>query len=181
LGEAIKRISSALHADVLSAMDMYEATIRKSFVLSSDQAHALHPNYASKHEKNHQPQMNAGMVIKRNANQRYATNGVTGVLIREIARRASLPPVQEFMVRQDCGCGSTIGPLISASTGIRAIDMGCPQLSMHSIRETMGVCDRKCYNLKLSCCSFLFHTRFANAGTKPHFSFRTSDQRIELI
>ena len=111
--------------------------------LSTLAAHALHPNYSSKHEKNHQPQMNAGMVIKRNANQRYATNGVTGVLIREVARRASLPPVQEFIVRQDCGCGSTIGPLLSTATGIRAIDMGCPQLSMHSIRETMGVCDCK--------------------------------------
>jgi aspartyl aminopeptidase len=85
--------------------------------------------------------MNAGMVIKRNANQRYATTGATGVLIREIARRASLPPVQEFIVRQDCGCGSTIGPVISAATGIRAIDMGLPQLSMHSIREQMGVSD----------------------------------------
>ena len=102
-----------------------------------------HPNYASKHEKNRQPQLNGGMVIKRNANQRYATNGVTGVVIREIARRASLSPVQEFIVRQDCGCGSTIGPLISTATGIRAIDMGCPQLSMHSIRETMGICDLK--------------------------------------
>jgi aspartyl aminopeptidase len=147
LGESVKRISSALTDSATasaSAVDMYEATIRRSFVLSSDQAHALHPNYASKHEKNHQPQMNAGMVIKRNSNQRYATNGITGVLMREVARRAGLPPVQEFMVRQDCGCGSTIGPLISATTGIRAIDMGCPQLSMHSIRETMGVCDRKC-------------------------------------
>mmetsp|Transcript_32061 Transcript_32061/g.91457 ORF Transcript_32061/g.91457 Transcript_32061/m.91457 type:complete len:512 (+) Transcript_32061:134-1669(+) len=136
LGDAVKSITSALHNE-----KSYEATIRKSFVLSSDQSHALHPNYASKHEKNHQPQMNAGMVIKRNSNQRYATNGVTGVLIREIARRASLPPVQEFLVRQDCGCGSTIGPLISTATGIRAIDMGCPQLSMHSIREQMGICD----------------------------------------
>jgi aspartyl aminopeptidase len=149
LGEAVKRISSALTdnsgatANNNNSVDMYEATIRRSFVLSSDQAHALHPNYATKHEKNHQPQMNAGMVIKRNSNQRYATNGITGVLIREIARRAGLPPVQEFMVRQDCGCGSTIGPLISATTGIRAIDMGCPQLSMHSIRETMGICDCK--------------------------------------
>jgi hypothetical protein len=124
-----------------SIMDMYEGTIRKSFVVSSDQAHALHPNYAAKHEKNHQPQMNRGMVIKRNSNQRYATNGVTGMIIREIARRENLKPVQEFIVRQDCGCGSTIGPVISAATGIRAIDMGCPQLSMHSIRETMGVCD----------------------------------------
>ena len=147
MGEAVKRISSALYKpseDASQSMiDMYEATIQKSFVLSSDQAHALHPNYASKHEKNHQPQMNGGMVIKRNSNQRYATNAVTGMIIREIARRANLKPVQEFIVRQDCGCGSTIGPLISTATGIRSIDMGCPQLSMHSIRETMGVCDCK--------------------------------------
>ncbi|KAG7358769.1 aminopeptidase [Nitzschia inconspicua] len=141
--EAVKRISAALNAkdQYVASYDLYESTIRKSFILSSDQAHALHPNYASKHEKNHQPQMNAGMVIKRNSNQRYATNGATGVVIREIARRAGLPPVQEFIVRQDCGCGSTIGPLLSTATGIRAIDLGCPQLSMHSIRETMGVCD----------------------------------------
>jgi len=136
LGDAVRGITAALQGD-----KFHDATIRKSFVLSSDQSHALHPNYASKHEKNHQPQMNAGMVIKRNSNQRYATNGVTGILIREVARRASLPPVQEFIVRQDCGCGSTIGPLISTATGIRAIDMGCPQLSMHSIREQMGICD----------------------------------------
>lgn len=143
LAEAIERVSSALNAGADVSSDVYAATVHKSFVLSVDQAHALHPNYKSKHEKNHQPQMNGGMVIKRNANQRYATNGVTGILVREIAKRASLPPIQEFIVRQDCGCGSTIGPLISTATGIRAIDMGCPQLSMHSIRETMGVCDRK--------------------------------------
>jgi len=143
LGEAVKRISAVLNSKekAISSYDLYESTVRKSFVLSSDQAHALHPNYASKHEKSHQPQINAGMVIKRNANQRYATTTATGLLMREIARRSNLPPIQEFIVRQDCGCGSTIGPLISSSTGIRAIDMGCPQLSMHSIRETMGICD----------------------------------------
>lgn len=135
LGDAVNSITKAL------GVSNYDTCIRKSFVLSSDQAHAVHPNYASKHEASHQPQMNAGMVIKRNSNQRYATNGVTGVLVREIARTAGLPPVQEFVVRQDCGCGSTIGPLISTATGIRAIDMGCPQLSMHSIREQMGICD----------------------------------------
>ena len=89
----------------------------------------------------HGPKMNGGMVIKRNANQRYATNGVTGLVVRELARRAGLPRVQEFVVRNDCACGSTIGPIISSVTGIRAIDLGCPQLSMHSIRETMGVKD----------------------------------------
>lgn len=159
LGDAVKEISFALLQSSTSSSTAETATttamvrnpsllesslnriLRKSFVLSSDQAHALHPNYASKHEKSHQPQMNGGMVIKRNSNQRYATNGMTGVLIREIARRARLSPPQEFLVRQDCGCGSTIGPLISTATGIRAIDMGCPQWSMHSIRETMGTCD----------------------------------------
>jgi aspartyl aminopeptidase len=104
-------------------------------------AHAVHPNYASKHEKGHGPRMNGGMVIKRNSNQRYATSAITGIVVREIARRANLPALQEFVVRNDCGCGSTIGPILSANTGIRTIDMGCPQLSMHSIRETMGVKD----------------------------------------
>ena len=85
--------------------------------------------------------MNGGMVIKRNSNQRYATNGPTGLIVRELTRTAGLPPIQEFVVRNDCACGSTIGPIISSTTGIRAIDMGCPQLSMHSIRETMGVKD----------------------------------------
>lgn len=138
LSEAIRRITAALQMD---DPDIYSECIRKSFVLSSDQAHAVHPNYSSKHEKNHQPKMNHGMVIKRNANQRYATSTITGVILREIARRAQLGPIQEFVVRQDCGCGSTIGPILSSATGIRAVDMGCPQLSMHSIRETMGTTD----------------------------------------
>ena len=138
MADAMKRITSALHDDDLDTLD---AVIQRSFLLSSDQAHAVHPNYASKHEKAHQPVMNRGMVIKRNANQRYATTTITGAILREVARRAKLEPIQEFIVRQDCGCGSTIGPVISAATGIRAIDVGCPSLSMHSIRETMGTND----------------------------------------
>lgn len=138
MSDSVRRISAALSAD---DPDVYDSCIQKSFVISSDQAHAVHPNYVNKHEKTHQPKMNDGMVIKRNSNQRYATTVVTGFLVREIARRAGLPPVQEFIVRQDCGCGSTIGPAISAGTGIRTVDVGCPQLSMHSIRETMGVID----------------------------------------
>ena len=140
VGEAVKKISHVLGAGEDSPL-MYDAAIQKSFVLSVDQAHAVHPNYASKHEKNHGPKMNGGMVIKRNSNQRYATNGMTGLIIREIGKKAGLPPIQEFVVRNDCACGSTIGPIISSTTGIRAIDMGCPQLSMHSIRETMGAKD----------------------------------------
>lgn len=140
IGEAVKQISHVLGAGSVSPI-LHDRAIQRSLVLSIDQAHAVHPNYASKHEKHHGPKMNGGMVIKRNSNQRYATNGITGLIVRELARRAGLPAVQEFVVRNDCGCGSTIGPVISASTGMRAIDMGCPQLSMHSIRETMGVAD----------------------------------------
>ena len=71
---------------------------------------------------------------------RYATNGITGFIVRELGRIAGVP-VNEFVVRNDCPCGSTIGPMISARTGIRVVDAGMPQLSMHSCREVMGTSD----------------------------------------
>ena len=140
--EAVRRISSALtdHPHALDP-DVFSSTIRRSFVFSVDQAHAIHPNYSSKHEKNHAPKMNAGVVMKTNQNQRYSTNGVTGFIVRELTRKADITPVQEFVVRNDCPCGTTIGPITSAATGIRTVDAGMPQLSMHSCREVMGVAD----------------------------------------
>ncbi len=81
-----------------------------------------------------------GLVIKQNANQRYATTAVTTFVISELAKRHNLP-VQKFVVRNDCACGSTIGPILSANTGLRTIDVGIPQWSMHSIRETSGTAD----------------------------------------
>jgi aspartyl aminopeptidase len=141
MGEAVRRISSALNNGIEST-DWYQACAHRSFVLSSDQAHAVHPNYSGKHEKVHQPKMNQGMVIKRNSNQRYATNTVTGFLIREVARRAGIRAPQEFVVRQDCGCGSTIGPLISTATGIRAVDMGCPQVRSSAACGSLVVMER---------------------------------------
>ena len=104
-------------------------------------AHSVHPNYASKHDASHAPVLGGGLVIKTNANQRYASTGATSFVVRELARRAGLPPPQEFAVRNDCACGSTIGPIISSSTGMRAVDVGLPQLSMHSIREMMAAAD----------------------------------------
>lgn len=149
--EAIKRVSAALNSQtqqqpsssssVVVNHDTYAASIRKSFILSVDQAHAIHPNYASKHEVNHSPMMNLGVVMKINSNQRYTTNGVTGFIVREVARKAGLMPVQEFVVRNDCPCGTTIGPVLAAKTGIRTVDAGMPQLSMHSCREVMGIVD----------------------------------------
>jgi aspartyl aminopeptidase len=115
----------------------FEQTLATSFLVSADMAHSVHPNYAAKHEANHRPEMNRGTVIKVNANQRYMTNSPGIVLLQEVARRASVP-LQLFVGRNDVPCGSTIGPLLGSKTGIRTLDLGNPQLSMHSIRETGG-------------------------------------------
>lgn len=139
--DALQRISAALNGGTISP-DLYTSCIRKSFILSIDQAHAIHPNYAGKHDPAHAPKLNAGVVIKTNSNQRYTTNGITGFVIRELGRIADVP-IQEFAVRNDCPCGSTIGPIVSALTGIRTVDAGMPQLSMHSCREVMGIADCK--------------------------------------
>jgi aspartyl aminopeptidase len=120
--------------------EIMKITKRNSFLISADVGHAIHPNYSDKHEKQHQPTLNKGTLIKSNCNQRYATNAETGFILRELARRAGVP-FQEFVVRNDCPCGSTIGPIVSARTGIRTVDLGVPSLSMHSIRETIGVAD----------------------------------------
>lgn len=78
---------------------------------------------------------------------RYATDSVTSYIVRELGRRAGTP-VQEFVVKNDCPCGSTIGPILSSALGVRACDIGMPQLSMHSVREMMGVDDlTHCYAL----------------------------------
>jgi len=143
MSEAISRVLGVF----TSSHEDHLITLRKSFLISADVAHAIHPNYPEKHERNHQPVLNQGTVLKTNQNQRYATNAETGFLLRELARRAGAP-LQEFVVRNDCPCGSTIGPIISSKVGIRTVDLGVPSLSMHSIRETMGVEDIKS-NIKL--------------------------------
>ncbi|KAK3692595.1 peptidase M18 [Podospora appendiculata] len=125
---------SAENADLSTA---FEQTLSTSFLISADMAHSVHPNYARKYESNHQPEMNKGTVIKINANQRYATNSPGSVLVQEVARRAGVP-LQLFVVKNDSACGSTIGPMLSAKLGVRTLDLGNPQLSMHSIRETAG-------------------------------------------
>jgi len=135
LHDGIDRICTALNSsgDILT-------TKANSFCISADMGHAIHPNYGSKHENNHRPAINKGPVLKTNVNQSYATNGQTGLVIEALGKKHNIP-IQHFCIRNDGVCGSTIGPLVSRNLGIRTVDIGNPQLSMHSIREMSGVND----------------------------------------
>ncbi|KAI9176212.1 hypothetical protein H9P43_006577 [Blastocladiella emersonii ATCC 22665] len=141
LESALRRITSGVSRDAHgSSSSAFEEAMQKSFLISADMAHALHPNFADKHCGELAPEMNKGVVIKHNANQRYATTAPTCQLLRNMAKRAGVQ-LQEFAVRNDSPCGSTIGPILSGKLGLRTIDIGNPQLSMHSIREQAGTHD----------------------------------------
>ena len=111
-----------------------------SLFVSVDNAHAVHPNFTARHDPEHLPRLNGGPVIKLNAAGRYATSGLTAALFRRFCRQAGVP-CQQFVMRNDLACGSTIGPLTAAALGVAAVDVGVPQLAMHSIRETAGSLD----------------------------------------
>lgn len=114
--------------------------VANSLFVSVDNAHALHPNFSSKHEPEHAPRMHGGPVIKMNANQRYASSAVTAAQFMLWCRKAEVP-CQKFVMRNDMACGSTIGPLTATSLGIATVDVGVPQLAMHSVRETAAWLD----------------------------------------
>ncbi len=112
-------------------------TAARSFMLSCDNAHAVHPAFSDKHDLNHRPTLNTGPVLKINASGRYASDSESSALFRHVCKRAGLT-VQNFVMRSDLPCGSTIGPSISSQTGIRTVDVGAATLAMHSIREVSG-------------------------------------------
>ena len=114
--------------------------LSRSMLISVDNAHGVHPNFTDRHDDNHGPLLNGGPVIKINANQRYATNSETAATFRRLAADVGVP-VQTFVVRSDMACGSTIGPLAAAETGVRTVDVGVPQWAMHSVRELVGTAD----------------------------------------
>lgn len=115
--------------------------LARSLLVSADMAHAVHPNHPEAHEPDHRPRLNRGPVIKRNDNQRYATDGDTGARFVGFCREAGFEP-QVFVARSDGPCGTTIGPIAAAATGVPVVDVGNPMLSMHSARECCGAYDQ---------------------------------------
>ncbi|MFP7755536.1 M18 family aminopeptidase [Thermodesulfobacteriota bacterium B35] len=136
-----------------------QRVIRRSLLISADNAHAVHPNFADRHDRNHLPLMNHGPVIKINAARRYATTALTAGFFRLLCQRQETG-VQEFVMRADLACGSTIGPLTATRTGMQVVDVGVPTLAMHSIREMAGTRDCPAFFLVL-------REYFALASTDP--------------
>lgn len=136
LQDILQRVSYHLGLDIEEFIRMKN----HSLCLSIDMAHALNPNYIDKHDPQHQPLLNKGIVIKYNANQKYASDAVSVAPIVYACHHLHLN-YQSFVSRSDLPCGSTVGPIMAANLGINTIDIGCPQLSMHSTRELIACQD----------------------------------------
>lgn len=129
--------------------DDYHRAIAGSWCASGDMAHATHPNYAEKHEPLHRIELGGGPVLKVNQNLRYASEARGSAVFAEACVQAGVP-LQRYVHRADLPCGSTIGPISAARTGIATVDVGAPQLAMHSVRETMAASDVDSYTRALS-------------------------------
>jgi aspartyl aminopeptidase len=145
LSSVLERVVRAAGGD---AEDLDRA-IAGSWLVSTDGAHATHPNYPERHDPAHTVALNRGPVLKHNANARYATDA-PGAAWFEDACRAAGVPIQHFVSRNDMPCGSTIGPIAATRLGLATIDVGAPQLAMHSARELCGSADARWLRLALT-------------------------------
>jgi aspartyl aminopeptidase len=145
LPHALERIVTAAGG----ARDDLLRALPASVCLSADMAHATHPNYADRHDPEHHVRLNRGVVVKANANVRYASDAHSvGILLSACADAGV--PVQHFVSRSDMPCGSTIGPITAAKLGIPTVDIGIAQLAMHSARETCGAHDPAHYEAAMA-------------------------------
>jgi aspartyl aminopeptidase len=137
LRQALERISQARGGN---GVESFARAMARSFLISADMAHAIHPNYADRHEPQHAPLPGSGPVLKLNSNQSYATDGRGAARFAQLCQKADVS-AQQYVVRSDLPCGSTIGPITAAELGLATVDIGSPLLSMHSIREMAAVAD----------------------------------------
>ncbi len=136
VADVIQRLAASATLDTEDQRRM----LARSFFISADMAHAWNPNFPAAYEPCHRVTVNAGPVIKSNANQRYSTSADTAARFMALCEQAGVP-CQQYAHRTDLGCGSTIGPIVAARLGIASVDVGSPLWAMHSIRESAGVLD----------------------------------------
>jgi aspartyl aminopeptidase len=140
LERVLTRVTAAHLDDPNAAGATMADALARSICVSADNAHAIHPNYPERHERAHAPLVNRGPAVKVNVNQRYATSATSAHRFTSACDSAGVP-WQVFSSRNDIPCGSTIGPITATRLGIDTVDVGVPQLSMHSARELCGVND----------------------------------------
>ena len=148
----------------LSLTEQKAALLAGSFMLSADNAHAMHPNHPEFADGKNTPHMNKGIVIKHNAAQRYTTDGVSSALFKKICQKAGVP-TQVFANRSDMAGGSTLGSIATTKVSIKTVDIGLAQLAMHSACETAGTLD---VDHMINACRVFFST--ALKVTNNHIS-----------
>ncbi len=136
LYDTLTRMNSSLGC----TQEDYLINLADSFMISADNAHGVHPNYEEKADPVNRPVINGGIVVKFNANQKYCTDGVSAAMFRDVCREAGVP-VQTFVNRSDVPGGSTLGNLSNTRVALNTVDIGLPQLAMHSPYETAGIRD----------------------------------------
>lgn len=136
LYDTLSRISHCLGGDE----NTLKQALASSFMVSADNAHAVHPNHTEYADGSHRPVMNGGIVIKHAASQTYTTDAVSSALFTAICKKADVP-LQHFVNRSDMRGGSTLGNISGTHVSINTVDIGLPQLAMHSCYETAGVKD----------------------------------------
>ena len=134
--DTLKRLNTALDR----TEEQYLTALASSFMVSADNAHGVHPNYTDKADPTNRPYLNGGIVIKFNANQKYTTDAVSAAVFRSVCEKAGVP-VQTFTNRSDMAGGSTLGNISNTHVALNTVDIGLPELAMHSPYETGGVLD----------------------------------------
>jgi aspartyl aminopeptidase len=143
LNDVLRRINALYRLDEESFIRFKN----KSFCLSLDVSHGFNPNYKNKYEPHHLPLLGKGIVLKYNADHKYASSALTAALIAQKATALQIP-YQSYVTRSDMNSGSTVGPIVAHQMGIPTVDIGVPLLSMHSIREVIACSDQlDMYNL----------------------------------
>lgn len=136
LKDVLERIGEAFYR----SREEYLCALASSFMISADNAHGVHPNYTDKSDAGNRPYLNGGIVLKYSANQKYTTDGASAAVFREFCHKAGVP-CQTFANRSDMEGGSTLGNISNGQVSVHMVDIGLPQLAMHSPYETAGVQD----------------------------------------
>jgi aspartyl aminopeptidase len=143
-GTFLQDILTRIISTQSAASDALARSVTQSWHLSADMAHAHHPAHPECYDSLHTLKLNAGVALKINASQRYATNALGEAFVIELAAKAGVP-LQKYVHRADLACGSTIGPISATRLGVRTVDIGAPMWAMHSCRESAGTDDHADY------------------------------------